>query len=359
VSLCHIPTGEGITGHVITVDSHAVPAHQAHGDALTYADRNLPDGSTVCVSDRDGDGFADDEDAFPDDPTEWADNDGDGVGDNADTDDDNDGQSDEDETACGSDPLSANSQAPDSDGDNLPDCVDPDDDNDGVPDDLDICPGFDDNIDTDGDGVPDGCDITTGQITIVKSANPADDTPFDFTGDLGDFSLRDPNATTQTFEVDPGQYAVTELPLSGWELSSISCSFDAGSNATLDLQTRTATIDLGVRGDVTCTFSNSETIGSITIVKSANPADDTPFDFTGDLGDFSLSDPNATTQTFEVVPGQYAVTELPLSGWELSSISCSFDAGSNATLDLQTRTATIDLGVRGDVSCTYSNTQVP
>jgi hypothetical protein len=35
--------------------------------------------------DRDGDGFGDIEDAFPDDPTEWLDSDGDGVGDNADS----------------------------------------------------------------------------------------------------------------------------------------------------------------------------------------------------------------------------------------------------------------------------------
>ncbi|HIC23435.1 MAG TPA: hypothetical protein EYO84_08415, partial [Planctomycetes bacterium] len=31
-------------------------------------------------------------------------------------------------------------------------------DNDGVCDDVDICPGFDDTLDTDGDGTPDGCD---------------------------------------------------------------------------------------------------------------------------------------------------------------------------------------------------------
>ena len=43
-------------------------------------------------------------------------------------------------------------------GDTPPD----DDDGDGVPNDEDICPGFDDNIDTDGDGVPDGCDICAG-----------------------------------------------------------------------------------------------------------------------------------------------------------------------------------------------------
>ena len=40
--------------------------------------------------DRDGDGVPDNEDAFPDDPYEQADNDGDLIGDNADTDDDND-----------------------------------------------------------------------------------------------------------------------------------------------------------------------------------------------------------------------------------------------------------------------------
>ena len=41
--------------------------------------------------DKDGDGIPDDEDAFPNDPTEWRDSDGDGIGDNADNDDDNDG----------------------------------------------------------------------------------------------------------------------------------------------------------------------------------------------------------------------------------------------------------------------------
>ena len=41
--------------------------------------------------DTDGDGVPNDEDAFPNDPSEWIDSDEDGIGDNADTDDDNDG----------------------------------------------------------------------------------------------------------------------------------------------------------------------------------------------------------------------------------------------------------------------------
>lgn len=57
-----------------------------------------PDGSsnqtlkvTYINPDRDGDGFNDDVDAFPDDATEWADMDGDGIGDNSDPDRDGDG----------------------------------------------------------------------------------------------------------------------------------------------------------------------------------------------------------------------------------------------------------------------------
>jgi hypothetical protein len=44
-------------------------------------------GNTVadeCDPDSDGDGVPDGEDAFPDDPNEWADSDGDGMGDNED-----------------------------------------------------------------------------------------------------------------------------------------------------------------------------------------------------------------------------------------------------------------------------------
>lgn len=59
--------------------------------------------------DRDGDGFVNAADIFPDDGSEWYDSDADGVGDNADIDDDNDGFSDEYEISKGADPLDKNS----------------------------------------------------------------------------------------------------------------------------------------------------------------------------------------------------------------------------------------------------------
>ena len=68
-------------------------------------DNDLDGQGDVCDDDDDNDGYPDLTDAFPRDPSEWADSDADGVGDNSDT-----------------------------------------------------CPGFNDELDADHDGFPDGCD---------------------------------------------------------------------------------------------------------------------------------------------------------------------------------------------------------
>ncbi|MCP4601719.1 MAG: hypothetical protein GY847_14590 [Proteobacteria bacterium] len=99
------------------------------------------------VTDSDGDGVNDDDDAFPDDPNEWSDSDGDDVGDNADI-------------CPGFDDFI------DSDDEGVPDGCDVcpfdpenDADGDGVCGDLDTCEGGDDNQNADGDSLPDFCDV--------------------------------------------------------------------------------------------------------------------------------------------------------------------------------------------------------
>jgi hypothetical protein len=77
-------------------------------------------GSGTGPVDTDGDGVADDDDAFPTDPSETVDSDGDGIGNNADTDNDNDGVIDA-EDLYPFDP----SEAYDSDGDGIGDNADP------------------------------------------------------------------------------------------------------------------------------------------------------------------------------------------------------------------------------------------
>ncbi|PVZ66764.1 hypothetical protein DC094_15990 [Pelagibaculum spongiae] len=116
------------------------------------------------ISDRDGDGTPDDEDAFPDDPDEQSDLDRDGVGDNSDLDRDGDGYSNSDEEQHGGDANEKNITPPDLDGDFKPDAIDEDRDGDGIsnvfeeqlgtnPDDASQAP-----IDSDGDGLPDVID---------------------------------------------------------------------------------------------------------------------------------------------------------------------------------------------------------
>ena len=73
-------------------------------------------------------------DSFPLDPSEWEDTDNDNIGNNADSDDDGDGFSDNDEIACGSDPLDGWNQPSDFDSDGICDLQDSDDDNDGYDD---------------------------------------------------------------------------------------------------------------------------------------------------------------------------------------------------------------------------------
>ena len=159
-------------------------------------------------TDVDGDGYDDVDDAFPWDPSEWADFDGDGIGDNADTDDDNDlvldvddafpydpyetvdtdgdgvgdnadlnddgdAWTDAEEFACGSDSLDADSVPDDYDGDGLCDKVDTDDDGDGTPDVDDAFP-FDatENADLDGDGVGDYSDTDDDGDGWLDSEEP-------------------------------------------------------------------------------------------------------------------------------------------------------------------------------------------
>ena len=148
------------------------------------------------ILDTDGDGTTDSEDAFPEDPNEDTDTDNDGVGNNTDTDDDGDGQLDEDELACGSDPLDAASTATDTDGDHTPNCVDPDDstdtdsdgipnvtdpddDNDGVPDAEDAFPlNENEDTDTDNDGIGNNADLDDDNdgVSDEEDAYPLDET---------------------------------------------------------------------------------------------------------------------------------------------------------------------------------------
>jgi uncharacterized repeat protein (TIGR01451 family) len=214
--------------------------------------------------------------------------------------------------------------------------------------------------------LPGECPDETGTIVIVKDTVPDDPADFAFTGDLNTFSLdddADPTlSNTATFaDIAIGQYDVTESLSGTHTLTGLVC--DDG-NSTVDLNTRTATINLEADETVTCTFTNTPTppgTGTIVIVKDTVPDDPADFAFTGDLNTFSLdddADPTlSNTATFaDIAIGQYDVTESLSGTHTLTGLVC--DDG-NSTVDLNTRTATINLEADETVTCTFTNTPTP
>ena len=159
--------GDGVGDNADTDDDDDGWSDQ---DESVCGSQLLDSGSVPADSDADGecdaldlddddDGVVDSDDAFPSNPTEWADTDGDGIGNNADGDDDGDGWGDSTESDCGSDPMDGEVSPKDIDGDGACNIQDPDDDGDGVADEDDAFPL--DNaewLDTDGDGLGDNSD---------------------------------------------------------------------------------------------------------------------------------------------------------------------------------------------------------
>ena len=113
------------------------------------------------VQDDDSDGFENDVDAFPNDPTEWNDTDMDGVGDNSD--------------GFPEDQAEWN-----------------DSDMDGVGDNSDAFPNdANETADSDGDGVGDNADA------FPNDANETEDTDGDGVGDESDYAPKDPEVTSK------------------------------------------------------------------------------------------------------------------------------------------------------------------
>jgi hypothetical protein len=192
-----------------------------------------------------------------------------------------------------------------------------------------------------------------GTITIVKDAVPDGPQSFSFTGDLGPFALADSSPTDKSITFTGlalGSYDVTETVPAGWDLAGIVC-VDPDSGTTVDVGTATASIDLDDQEVVTCTFTDHER-GSILIGKTALGSATPPsFDFTGDLGAFSLAN-GGSTSFDDLVAGTYLVTETVPGGWILTSLSCE-DPDGGSRFSLSTATATIDLDPGEEIVCTF------
>ncbi|MGB8262181.1 MAG: hypothetical protein WCE75_17620, partial [Terracidiphilus sp.] len=177
-------------------------------------------------------------------------------------------------------------------------------------------------------------------------------------------------ADQQTWTLPAGTYSWEEdfanpTPTTGWALQSISC-LPAGS-ATVDLPNRAFTANLTAGQHITCTYTNKQQTGQITIVKAAKPASSQNFSFyafgpnSGCCTPVQIAGTDvapADKHTWTLPAGTYSWKEdfynpTPTPGWTLDSISCT-PAGS-ATVDMSSLSFTATLAANQSITCTFTN----
>jgi uncharacterized repeat protein (TIGR01451 family) len=193
-----------------------------------------------------------------------------------------------------------------------------------------------------------------GTIEIVKNTL-GDDGTFQFTGSgsdesFGDFELTTAhNTAKQDFAVLPGTYDVAEGAKAGWALTGLSCSPGEGDfTNTVDINAGSAHLHVLSGGVVVCTFTNTK-LATLIVVKNVDNSNGggslTSGDFSlhvaGNAVSFTNPGSAAGTTYADLLPGLYTVSETPVSGYNLSSIT-GCDNGGAAMLNAgQTVTCTL------------------
>ena len=188
--------------------------------------------------------------------------------------------------------------------------------------------------------------IPLGTIQILKEADPQSDRAFPFSGSpdpLKAFTLvdngEDESEASRTFtDLPPGTYTVSEMVPDGWELTGIACNPEDA--VTIDEAEAEVRITIGRGTSVACTFGDARIpLGTIKILKEANPQSDREFRFSGSpdpLEAFTLvdngEDESKSSRTFEnLPPATYTVSEMVPDGWELTGVACN--PGAPVTID--------------------------
>ena len=139
--------------------------------------------------------------------------------------------------------------------------------------------------------------------------------------------------------------------------SGFSTEVDCGSASVEDISEGNNVgrrITLGTNEDVTCTFTNTDLSGSIT-VEAAGDAADSPYSYFGDLNGFALT-VGETFSATNLLPGDYRISQSRVPGYE-TTMSCT----GGDYVDLITPNdigVIVSLDASEDVVCTAQNTFV-
>lgn len=219
--------------------------------------------------------------------------------------------------------------------------------------------------------------VPPATVQIVKAADPADGTEFNFTAAGADggvlladrsFTLKpDGDIDVKTLTVYPNEsgeqfrFAEPTVP-ADWNLTDVACVDEGSPVGTADFTAAGGHVDVVISpgATITCTFGNRSD-ATLTVIKEAPHDPQQSFDFSWDADTpamFSLKD-QGTNQATGLEPNAYTVyeTDLPqdwyLSGPEGAHPTCT---GTHATVDY-----TVDLGAKltlaagEDAVCTFAN----
>ncbi len=200
-------------------------------------------------------------------------------------------------------------------------------------------------------------------IVVAKETLPDGSTtafPFEIVGGgvTQDVDLAD--GESSFFAFDAGvEVTITEGDAGGspaWNLTDITCLNEDGSAATISGETAdSVTLPVGAVGNtISCTFTNTQN-GTVTVDKTGLPGDAAQeFDFTvgaTPVGPLTIPGPS---QSVDVAPGTYTVTELepPVDAdWVLTDITCDNEANENLT----GQSVDVIVAPGQNVNCTFTN----
>jgi hypothetical protein len=184
-------------------------------------------------------------------------------------------------------------------------------------------------------------DVEPPELTVIKhvvndngGTTVASDFTMEVTGtNVSPSSFPGAEDPGTSVSLDAGAYSVSESGPSGYQATySADC---VGS--------------IGLGESKTCTITNDDQPGSITVVKQVvGPAPATDWSFGGSLGTFTLA-AGGGQQTFsDLDAGQYTISETTKDGYT-ASVSCTGgEAGSDSV--------TVDLSQDESIICTFINT---
>jgi hypothetical protein len=210
--------------------------------------------------------------------------------------------------------------------------------------------------------------VATASLTIVHRAEPADGADFTYTVGfsdetdrtefvLDDAEIDDGDAIGDTYVLDDpvlaGTYEIAHDQSTGI-IESAACTGggDPGSVAG-------HVLSVEVRGteDVVCEVVTSK-LGRATVNLERTPESTQAVTFSGDLGEFALTDDGVGSQpaySLPLAPGSHDVNAAIPEGWELTGLSC--DDG-NSTVDPGSASVVFVIEPDESVACTFMLTQL-